>query len=319
MVAVKKTNRRLFTAIWAFAAVGALSAAYLILGSTKYTEEPITEAAPIQPIVLVDKNKDDLSSVVFVNGDTTTVILPWIDEKSGNRVSWQAGGYETVNLNPSAMEGMIVPVYSLIPEKQVSPSDDNLPEYGLDQPGVIVTGRYYDGSEATLYVGALTPARDCYYIKMAGVPGVFLLRKSIGEKLFYTVNDMVYKAMPFINYDSVPYVFAKHRDHFEFDILYSEEEPETKEKIDTILHYIQEFTFYKAVEVLPRDLTPFGLYEPAYTFFLLDEWGNELCLHIGGDADDDLFFIIATDRPVVFTIEKEKIRTLFGMLGELRP
>jgi len=324
--------------------LAALTAAYLFAGRAGHGGEAPKSPGPEADarIVLIDKDKEKLGAAFFYGGTSVTVILPWMDEGGQNRVSWMVDGYEGVNLNSSVMDKMVEPLCGLTSDRMISDGDDGLAEYGLEYPDVVAVGQFYDGSETKIYLGAMTPTKDYYYVRVDGTPGVYLMDATEGARLTMTVNDMAYKASPYINFGAVVYVYIIQKDGREMVLSFDGDRGETDEArekygfvpltmyspypgidadndsvAEILLESAQEVTFLRAVEVAPPDYSAYGFDEPELIIFLIDEDGNEYCLYVGDDASTDAgnetVYAMVTDRPVVFEVAKETLRAFYNV------
>ena len=337
-------KKQLRTVIIAVVLFGALFAAYLLAQDYNRKKELLasqeeTHAEETVNLKLLERQKDDLVSVSFLIGDDTMVFLPVVTESSSyNRIEWVIEGYEDLDIEKTTLDSMVTPVYYFSPIEQLDPTDDNLAEFGLENPSVTVTGHYADGSTETVYLGKSAPGGDYFYAKLEGTPGVYLLYDITGKRFFNRVNDLVKMNIPGVYLDSLIYAYFYQRDVYELEVGYDGTDEEMEQDLErygmvllslikpypgrdlyfsslqaAVLEKVESITLSDVVEVYPEDLSIYGLDDPEIIMHLIDGELDEYHIFIGNDASETHSYVMLASRPVVYTVQKDLISMLYNV------
>jgi len=291
-------------------------------------EEDIVATVAAMPR-LIDRTARELVQATFTKGDRSFTLLE-LESDDGDAI-WVYEGNEDIILNQNAVRDMVRNVFILISQEQVLDQVTNPAEFGIGQ--LVATGYFYDGTQAVVRLGNLTPDHRHYYTMVDGDSGLHLLPTINGERMLQGVEDIVDRQLPFLDSQTLVelYIRERGRDALEFEFDGTEEvamqfggtwltmmAPFPDRAINSaifdgsIWQPFQDFMLTEVVELLPTNLARFGLDDPLLEFYVEDFFGDSVHLLFGNMHDDEQIYVKFGDRPHVFLGERRHIE---GMLG----
>lgn len=121
---------------------------------------------------------------------------------------WVEVNNEGFDVVQSSMNNLTAAFTGLSTTHTVEENTENLAEYGLDNPKLVLTGKNADGKEAVIYVGMQNAVTSEYYIYTEAVPGVHTVAA-------VNMNYFSRSLMDFAEMPDYPYVTEGNFEAFE--------------------------------------------------------------------------------------------------------
>ena len=212
-------------------------------------------------------------------------------------------------------------------------------DYGFVPPQASLTVTLADGTAATVHIGAQTPAKDYYYMMLAGDPAVYLIYNAVGARYLRGLPELVDSTMDMILTETLQSfsmqlrgespVSARRLSEAEaerrggsmsFDSFSMEMTSPVKGK-DIYLSNLDEMVILPlnnlalgalVAEATAENLTAYGFDGPAFDAVFEGE-GYRYHLTIGNDADGETAYAVYEGLPFIYEIAKSKLDPVYGV------
>jgi hypothetical protein len=304
------------------AAVGAT-----LIVTRRQAEAPPTtgEAEKQQRLQITSADPQQVQSIELLS-DQRRILL----EKEGGE--WRIEQPAPYQLDPGAVEDLVYTFTRLQAEKLIDPSPKNLEQFGLDPPAVVGRASLSDRKLIELRLGALTPARNSYYLMKAGDRGVYTVWANHGIHLSYSIDDLRNKNLARIQKQNLRYLkidrvgkktiemrridesILKDYPFLHTDYVltqpYRPLQAVAMEKLPRFLSEVPvQFKIARFVDDHPQNLAAYGL-DPPRAEVIVTDLGTELNLLIGEPGDESLVYARRGAGGPVFAMEGTDLRFL---------
>ena len=174
-----------------------------VAAGTYFIIEAFKEPETVDPNVrLINKTKSDITRMSFTK-DGETFTLKWERDSEGNQTAKFSDTPAEVEQNRAESARSIFS--SLNANRLIEENASDLSKYGLDKPQVTIKGMFSgaDSEPITLNIGAMTPAKNAYYVTAEGgeVPkeNVYTILSVHAGELIKTKDD--FRLMPSLAVD----------------------------------------------------------------------------------------------------------------------
>lgn len=246
--------------------VGLLVGAYFAINALK---KPAEETEPTyETIRLLDYTSDKIEKLTLINDDGTFVIQKKDTE-------WVVVSPADFKADSSKLSSLAINAASVIADKVVEEDAQDLTIYGLDKPVTIILN-LTDGTEKTLLLGDITPTRGGYYAKLADSSKVYVIgtytseallvgRLKMKDKTLYTLtaDDIITISM---NRKGSSVFSAQKNAEVDWQLLSPIKGNANLTALSPMLEALTTTTATEYVEENARDLSKYGLTNPAYEF-----------------------------------------------------
>jgi hypothetical protein len=287
-------------------------------------------------VPLIQRAEEEVAEIIFFADGERTSMRPFRDELG--RLAWTFSGAEDYRLNFFRAHEKARPAWLLTAVDVAHENSDalELAEFGLAPPSLVVETIFADGSRRELKLGSRTADLRHYFMTVDGDPAIYLITAILGERLKYGAGDLLEMSLPVINIDAAQYIRIAARGAEPIVLeLHGEEREENSflpdvggEQLimraplaDMLLsnsrlmeHLIHPLSLIRLVEVAdihPKDLSPFGLENPALEIFF---HADEKIHWAFGDSfsrdGKEFVYMKISDRPHVFITEKNHVAAI---------
>lgn len=137
---------------------------------------------------LVEMVPADLAEIKIEN--TTGNYVFKCSTNADGATSYTLVGFEDYDLNGTNASMLGTAISTLNMAGVVDATGENKADYGFDNPVVIATARFTDGSHTTIYIGDNGPGETYTYVMLEGCDSVFSVLKTDADVFFLDLNDM---------------------------------------------------------------------------------------------------------------------------------
>ncbi len=297
-------------------------------------------------IKLNPKQSEKLSSetqqekIKLTQLDSTSINKIEIENNNGNiklekqNDKWIINDRNDINVLEDTINNIIDDLSSVESNLIVSESNDNLADYGLDNPSK-VTITLSEGETYTFLAGNNSPTGNGFYFMNATDTKVYLLSNMYKDSFEYTFNDLIEKEkIPVVTTDNLNYVYIHKKNETPIEIVKPDETDYYKtwnsmyiweitspyspsralamnEQWDNIIaemtgfnSALQEFVTNNA-----DDLNKYGLNELELELVLRDSDGVKNHLYFGTQANENTVYFKQADSNSIYTINKSTFDT----------
>lgn len=311
------------------------------LGVSEGTEAkiPLATMDPDLITILFFTNKDADMKLVLTEG-------VWKSESEPDRP-----------INQDYVKNMLNIIDDVKAERLVNDAPSDLSEYGLSEPSVYLQAEQSDGKALTLKIGDESAGGEGYYALVNGKKTVYLLDITFGTGLAYSDTDMTYvEDGPTISAENIYHIDVLKKEGDNFELLYDPENkldvtglfpwvilkpyeegyPADGSKVSEILPNYASFNFITCVDYSGKDLSIYGLADPAASVFVEyyeyytqtlekpetnPETGEEITektyyddknfkIYIGNPDNTGNYYVKKEGSDAVYTIKLEEIDTM---------
>lgn len=201
-------------------------------------------------IQLLDVGADAIAKFSYkYNGETVTFV-----KEDG---TWYLDSDREFPVKQTSIEGKLSSVASTTASRKIEISEDNLADYGLDEPVNTISITDSEGNETTFEIGDQNGTSSEYYCRLNGTNQVYMISSSLDSMMsfdIYTVADM--STFPEISSDSIKELTVEDAEGTK--TLDKEENASAFSAIGSLYYTSQ-------VDYNCEDMSKYGLDEPAYT------------------------------------------------------
>jgi len=332
-----KGGKKMWVSLIALVAVLGLAVGAVFLSDMIKPEEDVTPAATPKPATtykVVDREKEDIASVTIqVAGKAPyTVISNAEATGTGEEVkytyTYEIEGRPNFKLDQGLAGSIIGYAANMTATDLIAENETSFAAYGLDEPAVIATMNYRDGSKAVWHFGKKVPTSTGYYMREEGKNAVFTIYSSAYAALNMELNDLYVVSMPvtFADYSVIQSLLIEQKDKETIEMRYRAEEEETFSINALKLVQPIEYDAHgdRAVEILEAcvalnvtgyageksELPDAGLEDPRAKIYAEDAEGNQLTFIVGNHRDTSSVYVQVDDSETVYLADASSLTFL---------
>lgn len=275
---------------------------------------------------------EDLGTQITSMSDVNTFTLK---NKNGNFVFnkkgdiWSIEGYDN-SFNSSVIDTMSRVFSSLYAETTIEENAQDMSKYSLEAP--IATA---SSGDTVINMGSLTTDGKYYYVSLNDDKTVYMVNSSRLNCLEYGLNDMIDKALPKIDSNTIQELSINYKDKEDILVKYDADNPLAREyaeknglatlvmekPVENMLVYpynlqssvlinLDNLNVSDLVDIDPSDLSVYGLDFPECTIYIADS-ENSISVKTGNfvsDTNNEYVYVMINDRPEVFTMSYNAVR-----------
>jgi hypothetical protein len=243
-----------------------------------------------------DITENTSESTTIVTLDTKKIKSIYLKNEDGeltltknDKGVWKNPEDEQLPVNQTYAGNMVNALGAVTSSKTITGSQDDLTSFGLSNPKIQITATSEDGKETKLAIGDMTPVSGSYYAAVNGDNKVYVVSVDFYNNFTHKISDMVsVETIPNINADNITYLRVENKDKSNFEISYDENKPADyggftqwtmhqpyptdipadADAVKTLLGNYTGITFTSCVEYNAKDLSKYGLDNPASTISL---------------------------------------------------
>jgi hypothetical protein len=227
---VKKSVRLLII----FSAVAGLIVIFLLITSRENNREEGTGAEPEEIVRITDLEE---GVVVKIELEQREDSLTLEHDESG----WTLVPEPPFPIKTASLVAIDRNLRTLIADRVVEESPEDLAQYGLAPPQVTVTGSTADSTEVIINIGDQTPSRQAYYVQKEGDPRVFTVRNYKAQTFFTSLRSLRPDRLTHIDTEQLTYLYLNNG---------------------------------QEVEIIPLDINRFPLVAPFSSFMMMKPWNH---------------------------------------------
>lgn len=325
----KMKAQRILTLVITVVLVAGLAGFYFWFAGDE-PEEIEPEERSATSVTLFDREESEVVEVVFIRGLERTYARPFTDRFG--RLQWEYSGGEGFTLLPRHVHDKARPAWILT---AMDTAHENaalldVADFGLANPAIVAEAVFYDGTRNRLHLGSRTADLQFYFLMREGDSAIYLINAVLGERLLYTVGDMLDLALPAMVIDDAEYIRIAVRGAEPIVLGYAGEDFPPSPFVDFledvggeqlimfaplegvplshsrfIERIFDPMSFVRLrglAEFMPEDLADFGLADPALEFVFRTPQ-QEIHLKFGDTfirGDEEYIYVMDASRPHVF-------------------
>ena len=304
----KKKKKNIVTIIFLLLVLILAGASYGMLKSRndRIEKEKEEEESEDSKIMLNDFEAESIVNISITSPDENFVFVKEED-------TWILQGEEDYPLSQSKLTSMAAGIAKLSVERLVVENPEDLSEYGLEQPSILVKAVTNEGKEYTLQIGDKL-ATDTYYYGIATDEStVYVIPMATRTRYVVTKDDLFdIESSPSITADNIREVKVTSEAFGDFHMVYDENNPMDYSGTESYPWYIPEgyvnpmnmdntmtnevlsnytvFSFSEGIDYKRENQKKYGLTNPSAKVFVkyLSTNGEEMTYTLlVGDTDTD--------------------------------
>lgn len=223
--------------------------------------------------VLIDTTGDNIVEIAYTQKDKT-INLKYNSKKD----KWYNAEHKSWPINQENVDSMLNVLLQITANRTIDTKED-LKEYGLDKPELVIEYKTKAKKSYKVNVGRSTTSYGCY-VMVEGDKGIYTMESDLKPSFEYSEVDMVeVETIPKISSNLVYYVEAKGDDFnmkAEYDgditqvdsgewVLTKPYKNKVRGMVSAFTEYcvnLETFIFNKCVAYAPKDLGKYGLDKP---------------------------------------------------------
>ena len=274
---------------------------------------------------------DSLQSIYFKN-DRNEMTLKVLEDGT-----WEYTTDEAFPLNQTYVTSMKDALSDISSTRTITENTDDLSQFGLDTPSLIVIATLTDGSTTTIALGDKAPVANGYYATLNNGSEVYILPDTFFNKFDYNLNDMItVETIPSITADNITHLTVENRDSINLEVKYEEGSPydlsglnnyimlqpyatpvvADSDAVKTLFGNYSGITFSSCADYNATDLSKYGLDNPSSTVSL-DYYEEFTQDQDDSDAGQDTDTTTTPDTTNTDSTETEPIKTKIDYSLEL--
>ncbi|MGB8452965.1 MAG: DUF4340 domain-containing protein [Anaerocolumna sp.] len=286
------------------------------------SEESTTETETIATVAA-----DSIQSIYFKNeGNEMTLV-------KGEDGTWKNSEDELFPVNQTYAENMMNAFTELTSTRTITEGVEDLSNFGLDKPEISVDVTDKDGKNTGIALGSEVPVAGGYYASLDGDSKVYIVSASFYNNFNYTLTEMTaVETIPAITAANITHLIVENKDKPGFEILYDENKAADfaglskwtmrqpyktpiaadPDAVNTLLANYSAMTFTSCVDYNAKDLSKYGLDDPAASVSLeyYEEYTKDSATADDSNTSDTTDSNTADDKQA----EKTKINYNFDLL-----
>lgn len=307
----------------AIIALIALTSAYFLLSNKKSNQEDDNFS---------EISMDDLGEQILNNKDIKSFNLKNANGNftfTKNKDSWSLDGYNN-SFDATAINNIASVLSSLYSNQVVEENASDLSKYGLSNPLAVLSSK-----DNTLNLGSKSVDGKYYYVTLNNENKVYLVQESRLACLEYGFNDIINKALPKIDSNSIQELSIEYKNKDDIKIKYDKDNQFAREYSDknglatlimekpvanmlvypynlqaAVLKNLSVLNVLDLIDINPTNLAQYGLNEPECKIFISDT-ENSISVNVGSyvpETDNGYVYVMVNNRPEVFTMDYRTVQ-----------
>ena len=293
----------------------------------KIEKEKEQEDAEDSKVVLNDFEADSIVNISVTSTDGNFVFVKEED-------TWVLQGEEDYPLSQSKLSSMAAGIAKLSAECLVVENAEDLSEYGLDQPSILVKAVTIEGKEYSLQIGDKLATDTDYYGIVANEDTVYVIPMATRTKYVVTKDDLFdIESSPSITADNIREVKVTSEAFGDLHMVYDKNNPIDYSGTGTYPWYIKDtyvnpinmdntmtgeilsnytvFSFSKGIDYKVENQKNYGLTAPSATVFVryLSTEGEEksYTLRIGNTDSEGNYYVSPDGSNRTYLMTKDSV------------
>ncbi|MFU0826387.1 MAG: DUF4340 domain-containing protein [Lachnoclostridium sp.] len=284
MAGSKKKKQSLTLVLLLIALIVLIGACFWLL---KYNEKKDSKKDESDSETILKLDEDSIEKIYFKNKDTEMTLVKGDDDK------WIYTDDKSFPVNQTYADNMSKAFTKLTSTRTLEEGVDNLSDFGLDDPAILVVVTDKDGNETKLCIGSEVPVTGGYYATVNDDGKVYVISSSVYDNFDHDKIEMTeVESLPTITSSNITHLLVEKKDEPNFEIQYDESDnanatsefagisnwtlkqpyktPITAEssEVTTLLKNYSELSFTSCVDYNAKDLSKYGLDDPAARVYL---------------------------------------------------
>lgn len=277
----------------------------------------VTEENTNQAVSLIKDNAIEITIKNQKNQYTVTA----------NTGRYTVTDYENNSFSQSNLKYLFTSMSNLNAVQLVEENASDMSKYGLSSPAA--TAEIKGEKVTTLNVGNTTPDGKYQYVNLNQDKNIYMITKGYADLVLRDLNDIIERNVTDISAKNVSYVHITSKDNPEILIDTDSNNESLKNYVsasglsalvmhspikdaivyptnmqDSLLCNLAATAINSVVELIPGDLSKYGLNDPYMTIEIRDS-EKSLILKIGNDAESNSVYAMIEGKPEVYTIAKD--------------
>ena len=232
---------------------------------------------------IANVDADTIETIYFKNKDNEMTLV------KGEDGTWKNSEDEVFPVDQTKAENMMNAFTDISSSRTITEEVENLSDFGLDNPAITVTVTAKDGTKTTIVFGNEAPIGGGYYGTLNDDKKVYILTAAFYNNFNYTLNQMTaVETIPSITAANITHLTVLNKDKPGFEIVYDENKtadfagltkwfmkqpykttlPADADAVNTLLGNYSSMSFTSCVDYNAKDLSKYGLDDPAATLYL---------------------------------------------------
>lgn len=277
----------------------------LKLHNNRVEKEKSEKETKDNSVMLNDFEADSIASLTVTSKDENFVFA-----KVGD--TWILQGEEDYPLSQSKLTSMVAGIAKLSATRMVAENPEDLSEYGLNQPSILIKAVTTDGKEYSLQIGDKLPT-DTDYFGTTADDAVYVIPMATRTKYAVTKEELFdVESSPSITSDNIREVKVTSQTYGDFHMEYDENNPADYSGMGTYPWYMKDgyvnpinmdntmtsdvlsnytvFSFSKGIDYKKENQKNYGLANPSakvFVRYLSTEGEEKTYTLLIGDTDSD--------------------------------
>lgn len=306
-------------------------------GTGDNEETSATTGEALEPVYSVEM--DEIKYLEVENDQANFKLVPEeVTDKEG-KVSfiWSVAGMEGYPFSSSTLESLANVAGHAYASKEIETNAADLSLYGLDHPSAILRVCLKNGEIHEIKFGNEIPSGYYDYVTLDDTGRVCTVSSTTGDRVRASLLDLLDKNkimdLDVNELTKVEFIRAKDQLHLKADVKLVGEAGSGSEYLDftitepvrrtgssdgltKLVNEAASASVVSFVELNPKDLSVYGLEEPAYTFILTTP-KKTVQLSIGAAADGSNYYAMTDQMPAVFTVASSAFTSIDMKVTEM--
>ncbi|MCL1878531.1 MAG: DUF4340 domain-containing protein [Defluviitaleaceae bacterium] len=177
-------------------------------------DEAEPEEIPSGTVGLLNRDESEVVEVVFYRGGEQmnermyerTYARPFTDRFG--MLQWSYSAATGFDLRVHMVRDKVRPTWILTASDTAheNAADLDLADFGLAPPALTAEAIFYDDTRNRIHLGSRTADLQFYFAMVEGDPAIYLINAVLGERLLYTVGDMIDLSLPAMDISEAEYI-----------------------------------------------------------------------------------------------------------------
>lgn len=260
-----------------------IAACYLLLKHKDKNGESNADENDNSSETILEMKEDTIAKIYFKNEDTEMTLV------KSQEGTWTDDSDASFPVNQTYAQNMSKAFTNLTSSRTITDGVENLADFGLDDPKLLVKVTDKNGKVNKLCLGIEVPLTGGYYATLNDDGKVYVITSTVYNYFNYNRQQMTaVESLPSISTDNITYLLVEKKDQPGFEIQYDSErtsdfagdsnwtikQPYEKPisadgtKVSTLLENYSGLSFSSCVDYKATDLSQYGLDTPAARVYL---------------------------------------------------
>ncbi|MCL2358124.1 MAG: DUF4340 domain-containing protein [Defluviitaleaceae bacterium] len=302
------------------------------------TVAPREDSAPSTLVRLYNREEHDVVEVIFYRDGRRTYARPFHDRFGILRWAYSDAADFDVQLHLSREKARPAWILAAVGIAHENSAELDLAEFGLAPPLITAEAVFDDGSRNTLHLGSRTTDLQFHFAMVEGDSAIYLLNAILGERLLFTVGDMLDLSLPRMPIHNAEYIriTARGAEPIILGLAGDSVSPlaglleevggeqlvmyaplagvplSHSRFLELVFNPIEGLRLHELAEFFPENLQNFGLDEPVLEFVFRTA-DREVHLKFGDTftrGGEEFIYVQDASRPHVFIAESRGIAAI---------